>query len=49
MALFITNNNNITNFETTYHVLLSTELNKSFSVYGDLKKQILCAKVSMAV
>ena len=40
MALFITNNNNITNFETTYHVLLSTELNKSFSAYGNLKKQI---------
>ncbi|GIR28966.1 hypothetical protein CM15mP43_05900 [bacterium] len=40
MALLITKSNNITNFETTYHVLLKTELNKTFSIYGDLKKQI---------
>ena len=40
MALLITKSNNITNFKTTYHVLLKTELNKTFSIYGDLKKQI---------
>ena len=40
MALFITKSNNITNFKTTYHVLLKTELNKTFSIYGNLKKQI---------
>ena len=38
MALYITNNNNISNFDSRFHVLLKSEIKKTVNTYGTIKK-----------